>query len=161
MGRKATPTKLLKLRGSPEAGFRRGEPDLPDGSPVCPEWLEDDAKVVWGELRDNLDLLGILGVTDRDAMARYAAIQARWIKAQKVVAEKGESIEVYDDEGRCVSVRRRTESVVMDRYCAQLLALTREFGLTPSARRGLSVRIYGSGAPKQTTGLQKYLAKQA
>ena len=46
-GRKPKPTAIKKLKGNPGCRPLNIAEPKPTGSPVCPDWLEDEAKSEW------------------------------------------------------------------------------------------------------------------
>jgi phage terminase small subunit len=39
---------------------RKNEPQAPRGRPICPSWLNDDAKRAWKTVVPHLDAMGVL-----------------------------------------------------------------------------------------------------
>lgn len=140
------PLTLLKQRGSRIARERKGEPAPPDASkPRCPMWLRPPAKRVWRRLCAALkDMLGEgFGQIDRNALARYCQVWAKYREAEEYIEANGTVIEVpVWSKGEVVGydVRERPQARQADRWVEQLLRLEREFGLTPSARARLATR---------------------
>lgn len=134
MGRRGpppTPTKVLKLRGSPLADGRKDEPEPRKGKPSFPKWFDADAKRIWRSVTAELEHMGLLARADRNALMRYCHYMARWeVAAQEIQAG------------------RVTDKVlaVYDNYAEKLLKLEVQFGLTPSAR----ARLATEGKPKQS-----------
>lgn len=117
-GRKPTPTAKLRLTGSRRAGDRPNEPVI-DGLPERPAWLTGAAAEQWDKLVPYLSETGIVTPIDAFALARYCAYSVLWLKE-------------LNNPGR-------TEAT-LERYANQLQRLETNFGLTPSARRGLVIQ---------------------
>jgi len=114
-----TPTNVLKMRGSPLAGNRSNEPVADRRRPRRPSWLSKDAKTIWRRIVPQLEAMGVLAICDRNALARYCDLVERYIRLSSTPCE-----------GQLTLLLKMTPV---------LIRLEREFGLTPSARAGLSV----------------------
>ena len=139
-----TPTKILKLRGSWRADGRGEEPEPSNEIARCPAWLSYAAKGIWKKTTELLDGMGILSSTDVNALARYCHMFARWKELEKFIAEHGEVYVVRDKkigkvEGAIKSIRQYPQVVIAHKLALALLRLEQAFGLTPSARVGLTV----------------------
>jgi len=133
-----TPTKILKMRGSWRADGRGEEPEPSNEIVQCPAWLSYAAKGIWKQTTELLDGMGILSNTDTNALARYCHMFVRWKKAEKFIEEHGETYTVRD-HGEIKSIRQYPQVVIAHKLALALLRLEQEFGLTPSARVGLTV----------------------
>ncbi len=143
MGRRGpqkTPTKVLNMRGSWRGKAREDEPEAPQGRPRCPAWLRREAKNAWARLIPQLDEMGVLGMCDRNALARYCQMYAKWRVAEEFVAAHTEGVFVVrNGDGSVKEVREYPQVAQAIRYGEQLLRLEREFGLTAAARASLAV----------------------
>ena len=117
-GPKPEPTAKLAGKGSWRAKVRTGEPKVDPGYPVCPAWMQGEARVTWDRIVPELVNLGIMTKLDGPAFSRYCVYSVLWLKELNHPA--------------------RSEST-LDRYANQLMRLEGSFGLTPSARSGLNV----------------------
>ncbi len=141
-GRKPKPTGLKILEG--ETDKRRINTAEPKsaGAPVCPEWLEEEAKEEWNRIGDTLEKMGILTDIDTAAFAGYCQTYARWKEAEEYLTNHGSTIETksgYVQQVPQVSIAQ-TNLKVMLKFCEQ-------FGLTPSARS----RIVADKSVEETT----------
>lgn len=142
-GPAATPTKILKLRGSWRAKDRKNEPQPKAGHPRCPAWLKPEAKAAWKELVEVLDHMQILTLADRGALTRYCVAWRRWRAAEQVIADDGET---YTDEvGRYKGQKVRPEVAIAKAQGEILHKLEQQFGLTPAARP----RLEATSKPEQ------------
>lgn len=135
-GRKPTPTGILKLRGSWRADARDGEPEfgeLDDLDP--PAWLDEVAAAEWSRLAVTLAETGVLTVADRAMFAAYCIAYARWVKADLCLTTSGGDVITGANGHPVVNPWSR----VARQALVELRACAVQFGLTPSARRGLSV----------------------
>ena len=141
-GRKPKPTAIKLLEGNP--GCRplyRAEPK-PTGVPVCPDWLEDEAKAEWERMGGILADMGVLTEVDTMAFAGYCQAYARWKEAEEFISQHGSIIRTpngYLQQVPQVSIAQ-TNLKIMLKFCE-------EFGLTPSARS----RISANKSTEETT----------
>ena len=134
-----TPTAVLKIRDSWRAKTRDGEPEPSPGLPECPAWLRDKAKLAWGQLVPLLDDMGVLFRVDEKALARYCELWARWLEASQWIQANGEVWEKKDEEGNLTYAQQYPQVGIVNKLGEQLARLESQFGMTPSARAGLTV----------------------
>ena len=118
-GPQKTPTAVLKLHGSRKIEGRKAEPKPPAAGPICPIWLTGEPRKVWQRITPKLKRMGVVSSIDGFALARYCLYVVLWMA------------ELNKNQGR--------SELTMNRYANQLNRLEQSFGLTPSARAGLSV----------------------
>jgi len=145
-GPKPTPTALLKLRGSRLAAEREAnEPKVGRGRPAMPTWLMPAAKAIWRHVSAELEQMGLLTTADGDALARYCQTLARWVRAQRIIARRGETFATKTTAGH-PTIKLRPEVGLVKGLAVELAKLEASFGLTPSARASLAVTaIYTPG----------------
>ena len=107
-GRKPKPTAIKLLEGNlgthrravrrkpydQPVGCRplnRAEPK-PTGVPVCPDWLEEEAKAEWERMGSILADMGVLTEVDTMAFAGYCQAYARWKEAEEFISQHGSII---------------------------------------------------------------------
>lgn len=138
MGRKPgpapKPTALLKLAGTYRAD-RHGtaEPAPPAAIPSCPKHLDRRAKVEWRRMCKQLELLGLITLLDRAALAAYCVSYSRWVEAEIRMQEHGPVVKSpngYPIQNPWLSIS--------DKALDNMRKLLTEFGLTPSSRSRLS-----------------------
>lgn len=138
MARPRKPTQLKVLEG----GRIRGDRDALDSQarpeialPACPDWLDAKARKIWHKIGPELVNLGLLSVIDGDIFGSYAETAARY----------GEVCERIDTLEKCMAVTPNgfeVQSVLFqlrNTLQKQLVALGREFGMTPAARSSIKV----------------------
>lgn len=141
-GRKPKPTTLKLLTGNP--GKRRlndREPNSPAGIPICPDWLDDEAKAEWGRVTQELDAMGVLTLADRSALSAYCKAWSRWVEAEEQVRKFGMIVK-SPEKGFPM---KSPYLSVADQALEAMRKLLVEFGLTPSSRSRL--RLPGGGEP--------------
>jgi len=78
--------------------------------------------------------LGLVTTIDKDALAMYCVIFMRWVKAEKMVRDKGEIIKTAAG-----NIIQNPYLSIANRALEQLNKLGAEFGMTPSSRSRVKV----------------------
>jgi P27 family predicted phage terminase small subunit len=135
-----TPTAILAARGSWRAKGRPHEPKAAVAVPECPDWVSvnelADGKALFTDLAGKLAAVGLMTDNDTLMLALLCDSWVRYIDAKRDVEENGATD--FDEKGRehsrpCVAhLHSAWERVV--KGCTH-------FGLSPSARSGLTVGI--------------------
>ena len=129
-GRKPKPTAIKLLEGNPgKRALNHAEPKPRVVLPRPPEHLSDDEKAKWKMTVKELYPLGLITTIDKDALAMYCVIFVRWLKAEKLVREKGEIIKTAAG-----NIIQNPYLSIANRALDQLNKLGAEFGMTPSSR---------------------------
>lgn len=129
-GRKPKPTAVKLLQGNPgKRAINRAEPKPRVILPRAPEHLSDEEKAKWKTTVKELFPLGLITTIDQDALAMYCVIFMRWLKAEKMVREKGEIIKTAAG-----NIIQNPYLSIANRALDQLNKLGAEFGMTPSSR---------------------------
>ena len=71
---------------------------------------------------------------DRDALAAYCQVYARWKEAEEYLARHGEVYPLRDDRGKIRYMQQFPQVAIARQLLQTLRAYQQEFGLTPSAR---------------------------
>ncbi len=151
-GRKPKPTHLKLIEGNPGKRPIRMGPDRPaTAMPEPPDHLNDLARAEWERVAHGLHALRLLETVDRAALAAYCVAYARWVQAERAIAEMAKrdlltgGLMIKTSNGNAIqnplvgTANKAASDVV--RYAA-------EFGMTPSARVRLAVDAGGGGASK-------------
>jgi P27 family predicted phage terminase small subunit len=147
-GRKPRPTKLKILEGEKNKNrINRLEPKPVTLKATCPRYLNDVAKAAWNRLYPELHSMGLMAKIDRDALAAYCQAYARYVKYERIVAEKGE---LYKTAAGNVIISPAL--AVANRALEQMRQFMAEFGLTPSSRARIIME-----PPGELTALEKVL----
>jgi P27 family predicted phage terminase small subunit len=129
-GRKPKPTSQKRLEGNPgKRALNNAEPRPRVVLPRPPAHLSDDEKTKWKSLVKELHPLGLVTVLDLDQLSTYCVIWCRWMKAEKLVREKGEIIKTAAG-----NIIQNPYLSIANRALEQLNKLGAEFGMTPSSR---------------------------
>jgi P27 family predicted phage terminase small subunit len=156
MGRPNKPTADHVARGNPgKRGRNRQEPDpdyLDDAScATAPAWLPKPAQAVWIEYAPKMRKAKVLTVIDVEPFARWCVLVARY----KVVVADLERLGVMIDRSDRGGEKAVTADAEKSKTAApfvinqlvfvesmllkQLLAVEREFGMTPAARTRVQI----------------------
>ena len=152
-GPKSTPTTILKLRGSQCVKSRKNEVKPASGPATMPKWLLDSsvevtAIDVWNEIVPQLEELGVMFRIDTNAVARYCDAFALWLKMSAEI-NSGVAMEFHDDEGNVKYSQQKPHIAIYHKLGDTLSKLEAQFGLTPSARVGLTANKPKSGKNKR------------
>lgn len=129
-GRKPKPTAVKLLEGNPgKRALNRAEPKPRVVLPPPPDHLGEEEKAKWEVAVKELHPLGLITTIDQDALAMYCVIFVRWMKAEKMVREKGEIIKTAAG-----NIIQNPYLSIANRALEQLNKLGAEFGMTPSSR---------------------------
>lgn len=137
-GRKPKPTAMKMLAGNPgKRALNHSEPRPRAVLPRPPEHLSDEEKNKWKLVVKELHPLGLVTTIDKDALAFYCVLFVRWIKAEKMVREKGEIIKTAAG-----NIIQNPYLSIANRALEQLNRLGAEFGMTPSSRTRVKVELF-------------------
>ena len=139
-GRKPKPTCIRVLEGNPgKRALNDREPTPPQGTPDCPNYLDDEAKAEWFRTAKVLSDMGLLSLADRTALAAYCVVYSRWLKAEEQVKKFG-SIVKSPEKGFPM---KSPYLSVADQALDAMHKFMVEFGLTPSSRSRIRVPAGG------------------
>jgi P27 family predicted phage terminase small subunit len=122
-GRKPKPRALAKR------GAKADAPASLKALPRCPDHLSADARKEWRRLATPLHNAGVLTIADRAALAAYCVAWARWVEAERKLAETPALLKTpsgYVQQSPWLTVANK-QLELMGRFMAEL-------GLTPSSR---------------------------
>lgn len=177
MGRRGPPPKptILKLVAGNPGGraLNASEPIPPPmplafepGGPAPPPWLEGEAIQVWRHLVPRLSAIGLARSLDEYALGRYCQLLVMWVEVSAFLKKNGPTYPVRADPvngrpGRVIGVRPWPQQSMVPRLNRELMAIEREFGMTPAARSRIT-----TGAEKTAKGdvgelRKKFLATPA
>lgn len=130
------PTALKVLEGNPgKRPLPENEPKPDNPSLVCPDWLTDEAKILWNKYALVIKDLGVFKQTDEMSFATLCQEMGRYIELQKIMNER-DSYTTKNARGGS----KPYPEMAMARECLKnIRALMAEFGMTPSSRTRLSV----------------------
>jgi len=150
-GPKPQPTHLTLLKNNPgHRPINDKEPKPRPIAPKCPSWLHKYAKTEWRVRAKQLDALGLLTEIDGTAFAAYCQKYAEWREATEFLIAKGTVFPIrhpspgLDENGKPILggikyLQQVPQVAIASKALAHMRAFLQEFGMTPSARTGLSV----------------------
>ena len=124
------PTNLKVLRGTAQpCRLNDKEPKPPPADISMPDGLSQKEQQHWQQVAGYLQEAGVLTVMDVQALKLYCRIYVKW----------QESIYKLDEYGPVIKTKAGNPSLspyfkISQKYLDQLLAILREFGMTPSSR---------------------------
>ncbi len=145
------PAELKILHGTFRPDRDTLGPQTDAGVAECPAWLPDEAKEKWSTLAPMLEKLGLLRNVDADELARYCLYVVRAIDAEGEVERDGVTV-----AGAVPGTKVKNPAVQIARdYNAMASRIADKFGMSPSARNGLSF-----GEKDDGDEMQQYMKKE-
>ena len=144
-----TPAPILQARGTLRKDRVHNFAVAPEGRPVCPSWVDDEAKAAWKQIVPKLQGMRVLTLADCNALARYCQLWSRWKKAELFIQKHGETYPLKDERGKIKCLMPFPQVAIAHKLAAQLTRLEQEFGLTPSARTRIKVEPVRVGDPRK------------
>ena len=135
-GPRKTPTKLRIMRGNrgheSKAALTQ-EPQPADARLDAPKILTGLALATWKRRAPQLADMGVFCDVDRDTLERYCLIYELFIEVWRTLKAEGSAPATTVTGGK----KGNPDVAALRGYAADLLAIEREFGMTPSSRTGL------------------------
>lgn len=149
-GRKPTPTHLKLVTGNPgKRALPKNEAKIVRALPAPPPHLADEAKVEWGRVSEELYKIGLLSGIDRAVLAAYCQSYARWVRAERAIAEMGKEdlltggLMIKTTNGNAI---QNPLVGIANKAAADMVRYAAEFGMTPSARSRITATPPEDGA---------------
>jgi P27 family predicted phage terminase small subunit len=135
-GRRQEPTEEHILNGTFRAD-RHSDPATeakpPEGRPKTPDNMPENVRVIWEEILQQLEEMGILSPIYGIPLTRYCYMVSRWRDVVQWIEENGVTVEGQHGP-------KTAPQVAIERnLCSELVKLEKEFGLTPATRSGLKI----------------------
>lgn len=148
MARKAMPTHLKVLTGKSnmtkaeiESRKKAEERLKPKANKLKPpKWLDKDGRKEWRAVAPELERLGLLTDVDVSALAIYCDAVSRYAEATKMIQEEGAVVE-HTNTADATNLVRSPWVQVANQYATIIRQYLAEFGLSPSARASLAIKI--------------------
>jgi P27 family predicted phage terminase small subunit len=128
-GRKPKPPELRVLHGQAKQRALAEAPRARKGLPRCPKHLTGVERETWKRLAGELHDAGVLAVIDRDALALYCVVYARWLDAEERLRKIGAVISTTNG-----NLIQNPYLGIANRAAEQMVRLESEFGMTPASR---------------------------
>ncbi len=144
MSRRPKPTALKELTGNPGGrALNDAEPKPQKGCPEMPRGLSRCARREWHNITRQLEVLGVLAVTDGKALAMYCDTYSDWEEANRKCHKDGTwySEPVLGSEGMLVGYKHKQAPWFNIKINAMkaMKSFLIEFGLTPASRAKLRI----------------------
>lgn len=145
-GRKPVPATVHMIRGNPskksaaELAAGKAAATKPEGdAPSCPDWLTKDAKAEWRRIVGALVILGLITKIDRAALVAYCVAWGDFKLLREKIDGLGDLgfVESTPSGYKQISAWMQAANRAEDR----MLKAGALFGLNPSARQSLEVRL--------------------
>lgn len=131
-GRPAKPTAQKKLQGAHPARINKHEPKftkITNAEP--PEWMDEDARLMWQTVIPELCAGGVLAVTDLHNVEAFCMAYSRWRVAEQEIAAYGITVE------GARGVQKNPAVTVAGEAMRQIVTFGSLLGLDPSSRSRL------------------------
>lgn len=152
MGRTPAPTSLKVLRGNPgQRPLNAEEPIPPPADPNPPSNLAGVALEKWDEMVDLLSKMGVFTAADRQPLQRYCLMYEQWLALEAHCREHGWTQVTQSGYSQITA-----EATLIKSLRADMLAIERQFGMTPAARS--SIKAPGASAPENP--LAAYISRR-
>ena len=127
------PQALKKLQGTYQP-YRDGgvENRLNKKKPVCPSWLDKEAKAEWRRISKELYNAGLLRAVDKTALALYCRSFSIWKRASLLVDEKGFIVKTKNG-----NIIQSPALGIANVQAREMMKALKEFGMTPASRSRL------------------------
>lgn len=168
-GRTPTPTETKRRRGSARGRYGVDREPRPErGRPEPPKGTSKKGKLVWKNLVELLDAMGVMTTADTLVVQRYCETYIRWREAADFVIKRGTvyAVKKWDpnaDKGKGdfvpVGFREFPQAQQEMRCCDRLIVMERELGLTPSARTRIYIEELGPRPVGRPPGTDEDLGK--
>lgn len=144
------PTALRVLHGETRPSrINKHEPKPAPGTPECPEGVSDAVREIWDYTVEQCATMGTISPADRDAMLAYCEAVVNHRLASADIAKRGIIVRGARNHDKV-----KNPALTVQRDAANIIrTLGAHFGLTPSARVGLTVE-----PPKAEGGAERLLS---
>jgi len=140
MGRHAIPTAIKRVRGNPGCRpLNDAEPDPGEADLTPPKSLSKVGVAKWNNIAPLLQGMRVLTAADVPTLERYCLIHEQWVKILDHVRDHGMTQLTATGYSQITA-----EGTLFKSLPGELLAIERQFGMTPAARSSLRIE---SAAP--------------
>lgn len=154
-GPKPKPAALKLLAGNPgkrPIGAPQRGRRVTKGAPDRPAELTGEAAAEWDRLAPELDVAGLLAVTDRGILAAYCLAYADMLAARDAINRDGRTIKtpVQTSKGKVIGhkITEHPAARMLERASMRVAKLAEQLGLTASSRQ----RLEGEGPAEPPAG---------
>ena len=97
------------------------------------------AREKWDNVVPKLIGMGVMTNADVDTIARYCTMHEQFVKYLDQCRRGLDVLVIRDESGKVKYMQSTPAATMLSKLAASMLRIEQEFGLTPSARSGLSV----------------------
>jgi P27 family predicted phage terminase small subunit len=139
------PYALRLLKKTNHKPINDQAPQLPEGIPVCPDWLSEEAAIEWDEIVKIMSMIpNWLTEVNKTTLAGHCHWYAVWKAAEEILMKDGRYYDVVlgvDDQSGEIGVTKKLHPLnkVSREAWASMVVCDKELGITPA--RGSSVRV--------------------
>jgi P27 family predicted phage terminase small subunit len=138
-GPRKEPTIIKIAKGNPgKRPLNKSEPKPPSDDIAPPEWVTGVAREKWDNVVPKLKAMGVMTNADVDTIARYCTMHEQFVKYLDQCRRGLDVLVIRDDAGKVKYMQSTPAATMLSKLAASMLRIEQEFGLTPSARSGLS-----------------------
>lgn len=136
-GRRAKPTAVKALAGNPgKRKLNKSEPQpIRSGAPKAPTWVGYFGGILWKQLANDLDKLGLLTNIDLVMFGALCERYDAYRNALKVIKKEGRT---YKANGM---IKKRPEVDMAKESLKELRMVASEFGMSPAARARVAAAL--------------------
>lgn len=154
-GRRPEPTVLKIAKGNPgKRPLNASEPKPPSDGIVAPDWVSGVALDKWNDIVPKLIDMGVMTNADVDVIARYCVMHEQYLRYLEQIRRGLDVLVIRDDAGKIKYMQSAPAATMLNKLSASMLRIEQEFGLTASARSGLS-----AGQPQQQDELDQFFKR--
>lgn len=139
MGRKRTPTAMLKAQGTFRDDRHGSKMDTPVSIPRPPAALSEVSQDAYDFITTRLHNMGIVSELDGFALQMLADAWEDYISARNVIREKGPTY-TTETAGGDLMFRPRPEMAMMTNAWDRVKKMLSEYGLTAASRAKINVQ---------------------
>lgn len=138
-GPRPEPTVIKMAKGNPgnrPLNKREARPDRTAIEP--PEYLSGKSLEKWNHLEPILNPCGLLTQADVETLGRYCTMWEQWCKYLEQCRRGLDVLVLKDDNGKVKYMQTSPAASQLNKLAQSMLRIEQEFGMTPSARTGIS-----------------------
>ena len=155
-GRRPKPTHFRLVTGNPGRRLLPvGEARLALALPSVPLHLLPDAVTEWDRVAQEFFTAGLLALLDRAVLVAYCQAYARWVQAERALAEMGRRDQLTNGlmlKATGSNAIQNPLAGIANKALADMVCYAAEFGMTHSFR----TRIQAAPPPGQSDPSEKY-----
>jgi P27 family predicted phage terminase small subunit len=130
-----------------ERNRKRGrKPSAARGIPQAPEYLSELERAEWRRVAKLLKAAGLLEALDKTALAAYCNCYATWVDANSHIKDEG--MVIVSTMGFPI---QSPYVGIANKALANMMAILREFGMTPASRSKLPTKSAEEQRPRRVT----------